>query len=92
MDMNKIDTLSFEDSYERLEQVIQKLESGELSLDESVSLYEEGIRLAEHCGRQLDDAELKVNQLLRAVAEEFNDDPYEEDQRRKARWSNPERA
>jgi len=59
-----IASLSFEDSYERLEMVIQRLEKPDLTLDESVALYEEGIHLAEHCDRQLEDAELRVSQLL----------------------------
>ena len=69
MDVAEIESLSFEDSYARLEQVIEKLEGGELSLDESVALFEEGMRLAQHCGQKLDDAELKVSQLLSAVAD-----------------------
>jgi exodeoxyribonuclease VII small subunit len=69
VDVAEIDSLSFEDSYLRLEQVIAKLEGGELSLDESVALFEEGMRLAQHCGQKLDDAELKVSQLLSAVAD-----------------------
>ncbi len=72
MEREQIDTLSFEDSYARLEQVIQRLEAGELSLEESVALYEEGIQLAQHCGRKLDDAQLKVTQLLAAVADEVD--------------------
>lgn len=64
MSSKEIESLSFEDSYSRLEEVIKRLEAGNLSLDESVALYEEGIRLAEHCGRKLDDSELKVTQLL----------------------------
>jgi len=69
MDVAEIESLSFEDSYSRLERVIQKLEGGELSLDESVALFEEGMQLARHCGQKLDDAELNVSQLLSAVAE-----------------------
>ncbi len=69
MDVAEIESLSFEDSYSRLEQVIAKLEGGDLTLDESVALFEEGMRLAEHCGQKLDDAELKVSQLLSAVAD-----------------------
>lgn len=72
MNPKEIESLSFEDSYARLEQVIQKLEAGNLSLDESVALYEEGMRLARHCGRKLDDAELRVTQLLSAVANEMD--------------------
>jgi len=62
-----IASLSFEDSYERLEMVIERLEKPDLTLDESVALYEEGIHLAEHCDRQLEDAELRVSQLLSDV-------------------------
>ncbi len=64
MDVKEIESLSFEDGYTRLEQVIRKLEAGELSLDESIALYEEGVCLARHCGRKLDDAELQVSQYL----------------------------
>lgn len=69
MNAVEIESLSFEDSYSRLEQIIEKLEGGDLSLDESVSLFEEGMRLAQHCGQKLDDAELKVFHLLSAVAD-----------------------
>ena len=64
MDVKEIECLSFEDGYTRLEQVIHRLEAGELSLDESIALYEEGVCLARHCGRKLDDAELQVSQYL----------------------------
>jgi exodeoxyribonuclease VII small subunit len=79
MNTEKIESLSFEDSYAMLEQVIQKLESGELSLEESVALYEQGIKLAAHCGRKLDDAQLKVTQLLSAVAGKVDEGTKEED-------------
>jgi len=69
MEWEQIESLSFEDSYARLEQVIQQLQAGNLSLDESVALYEEGMQLARHCGRKLDDSQLRVTQLLASVAE-----------------------
>jgi exodeoxyribonuclease VII small subunit len=69
MDLKQIDSLSFEDSYSKLEQVIERLEKGELDLEDSVALYEEGMKLAENCGRHLDSAELRVTQLLSAAAE-----------------------
>ncbi|MCD6520952.1 MAG: exodeoxyribonuclease VII small subunit [Anaerolineae bacterium] len=74
MDKERIESLSFEDSYARLEEVIQKLEAGNLSLEESIALYEEGMQLAEHCGRKLDDAQLRVTKLLSDVAEELEKD------------------
>ncbi|MHB1294275.1 MAG: exodeoxyribonuclease VII small subunit [Anaerolineae bacterium] len=76
MKIEQIETLSFEDSYARLEQVIQQLETGELSLDESVALYEEGMRLAQHCGRHLDKAQFKVTELLSAVSSEEEEEAY----------------
>ncbi|MHB0859116.1 MAG: exodeoxyribonuclease VII small subunit [Anaerolineae bacterium] len=76
MKIEQIETLSFEDSYARLEQVIQQLETGELSLDESVALYEEGMRLAQHCGRHLDKAQLKVTELLSAVSSDASEEAY----------------
>ena len=79
MDTKVLETLSFEDGYDRLEQVIQRLEQGELSLEESVALFEEGIQLAQHCGHKLDDAALRVSELLSAAAEladdYFDDEP-----------------
>ena len=71
MEFSEIEALSFEDSYSRLEQVIEQLENGELSLEESAALYEEGMTLAKHCGRHLDRAELKVSQLLSAAADDL---------------------
>jgi exodeoxyribonuclease VII small subunit len=52
--------LSYEAAYSRLEHVLEILESGDLSLEQSLALYEEGSLLAGHCARQLDTAELRV--------------------------------
>ena len=78
MDASTIETLSFEDSYARLEQVIQRLETGDLGLEESVRLYEEGMELAEHCGRQLDSAELKVTELLSTFTDRDQESSFDE--------------
>jgi len=61
--MSDINELSFETAYADLEAIIIKLESGELSLEESVELFERGRRLSDHCQALLDRAELRVNQL-----------------------------
>ena len=55
--------LSFEEAYARLEEIVARLEAGELSLDESLALYEEGQRIAQHCGALLDAAERRVEQV-----------------------------
>ncbi|MBZ0279775.1 MAG: exodeoxyribonuclease VII small subunit [Anaerolineae bacterium] len=61
--MNAINELSFETAYAELESIISKLESGELPLEESVTLFERGRQLSDHCQTLLDKAELRVNQL-----------------------------
>jgi exodeoxyribonuclease VII small subunit len=58
-----IKKLSFEEAYERLNEMAGKLERGNLSLEESLALYEEGILLSRHCQGLLDKAELRVNQI-----------------------------
>lgn len=54
---------SFEQAIEELEQLVQKMERGDLSLDESLQSYERGIALYRHCQTALEQAELKVRQL-----------------------------
>lgn len=55
---------SFEEQMAALETVVERLERGELSLDESVRLFEDGIRLSRACKEQLDAAEGKVEVLM----------------------------
>lgn len=57
------DGLSFEEAYAQLEAIVGKLESGELSLEQSVTLFEHGRKLSAYCQTLLDGAELRVNQL-----------------------------
>ncbi len=61
--MNDINELSFETAYAELERIISQLDEGSLPLDESVSLFERGRKLAEYCQALLDKAELRVSQL-----------------------------
>ncbi|NWG18218.1 MAG: exodeoxyribonuclease VII small subunit [Chloroflexi bacterium] len=61
--MNAINELSFEAAFAELETIIARLESGELSLDDSVTLFERGRQLSERCQALLDQAELRVSQL-----------------------------
>jgi len=61
--VNDETTLSFEDAFKRLEDIVARLEAGDLSLDESLALYEQGQQLARHCSQLLDAAELRVQQL-----------------------------
>ena len=56
--------LSFEAAYAELEDIITRLDSGDLPLEESVALFERGRKLSQYCQGLLDNAELRVNQLL----------------------------
>lgn len=56
---------SFEEALRTLERVVAKLESGETDLEESIRLFEEGMRLSTLCQKRLDDADRKIEVLLR---------------------------
>lgn len=56
---------SFEASLHRLEQIVKKLEAGDLALDDALKLFEEGIHLSQQCQKQLEEAESKVEILLK---------------------------
>jgi exodeoxyribonuclease VII small subunit len=58
-------TASFEGSLDELEKVVQELESGDLPLERSLALFEKGMALSEQCRKQLEDAETRVEMLIR---------------------------
>ena len=55
--------LSFEEAYKQLTQLVQKMESGEMPLADSVAAYEQGIKLKAYCEQLLKEAELKIETL-----------------------------
>ena len=59
----KMEGLQFEEALSELEQIVTRLEVGDLTLDESLALYERGQLLAGYCNRQLESATLRVEQL-----------------------------
>jgi exodeoxyribonuclease VII small subunit len=56
---------TFEQALQQLEQIVQKLEKGDLALEESLKLYEEGIRLSRLCHAKLEEAEGKIELLMK---------------------------
>jgi len=70
--------LSFEEAFKELEDAVHRLEGGGLTLDESIALFERGMTLAQHCGQKLDDAELKVSQLVPSDEGGYEATPFEE--------------
>lgn len=69
--------MDFEKKLNRLEEIVTRMESGELSLEDSLKSFEEGVKLSRDCHVQLNDAEQKVKMLLKiddqgqAVTEDF---------------------
>ena len=55
--------LTFEQAILKLEEIAVRLESGELSLDEAMKLYENGVKLSDYCTKQLQTAETKIIEL-----------------------------
>lgn len=78
--------VDFEKSLARLEEVVKKLESSTLSLDEATRLFEEGVELSRECQKQLEEAEGRVEILLKkaggkVIAEPFEAAPEDEEER-----------
>lgn len=57
-------TVTFEQALQRLEAIVAQLEAGELTLDESLALFEEGVQLSRVCNARLAEAELKMERLI----------------------------
>jgi exodeoxyribonuclease VII small subunit len=56
--------MDFEKRLNRLEEIVEKMETGELALEDSLKLFEEGVKLSRECNTQLTEAEQKVKLLL----------------------------
>ncbi|MDD5204432.1 MAG: exodeoxyribonuclease VII small subunit [Desulfobacterales bacterium] len=70
----------FETAMERLESIVQSLESGDLSLDESLKVFEEGMQLVQFCTKKLDEAERKVSILMKESGGKLVQQPFETEQ------------
>ena len=60
----KIDDLTYEDAFDRLQKITELLENGNVSLDNSIKYYEQGILLKNFCEKKLKDAEMKIKNVL----------------------------
>lgn len=72
---------TFERKLERLREIVERLERGELPLEEGVALYKEGLELAKGCGTHLEKARHEVKMVSEGLVEEFEalDKPLEEE-------------
>ena len=71
---------TFEESMARLEQIVRAMERGDVALEESLKLFQEGTELVRSCQKMLDDAQLQVKKIMTApdgspVEEDFQDEP-----------------
>ena len=71
---------TFEESMARLEQIVRAMERGDVALEESLKLFQEGTELVRSCQKLLDDAQLQVKKIMTApdgspVEEDFHDEP-----------------
>jgi exodeoxyribonuclease VII small subunit len=71
----------FEEAMERLEQIVEGLESGNLSLEESLKIFEEGMSLVNFCSRKLEEAEQKVTILIKESEGKYSQQPFESDEK-----------
>lgn len=71
--------MTFEESMERLEQIVRSMERGEVALEESLKLFQEGTELVKNCSKLLEEAQLQIQKVTvgadgNPVMEEFADD------------------
>lgn len=62
--LTEIADLTYEQALKALEDVVRRLESGEVALDESITLYERGEKLRAHCQARLDAAQARIEQIV----------------------------
>ncbi|MGD0696856.1 MAG: exodeoxyribonuclease VII small subunit [Terriglobia bacterium] len=73
--VNKPD--SFEKNLERLDSIVQQLEDADLPLEKAIQLYEEGMKLSEVCQKQLDEAQGRVEILMKKAGGKISAEPFE---------------
>ncbi len=67
----------FEDALNKLEKIVSKLEEGDIPLEDSLKLFEEGIRLSRLCNQKLDEVEKKVEVLMKSKDGILKVEPFE---------------
>jgi exodeoxyribonuclease VII small subunit len=69
---------NFEAALKELEQIVEQLEAGDLPLEQSLALFEQGVRLSRDCQKRLDEAERRVEILLKDEDGGYTPSPFEE--------------
>lgn len=68
---------TFEENMQRLEQIVRAMERGEVALEESLKLFQEGTELVRSCGKLLDDAQLQVSKITAGVDGAPVEEPFD---------------
>ena len=68
---NKEKDFAFEEAFKNLEGIVNQLESGQETLEKSMELFEEGIKLSEICRTKLDNADQKIKKLIKKIDSSF---------------------
>jgi exodeoxyribonuclease VII small subunit len=71
--------IKFEDALQRLEQIVDQLEGGDLALDDSLKIFEEGVALARRCAKYLEEAEKRIELLTKDESGLLKAEPFEWD-------------
>jgi len=79
MSDDKIEKLDFENAYQQLEVIVEKMERGEQDLEKSLEDFERGVALMKHCHSMLKDAEQKVEILVKDNNGVFSTEAFEQD-------------
>ena len=75
---NDIKELTFEQALSELEEIVEKLEQGDIDLEDSIDIYERGTLLKAHCEEKLKSAKLKVDKIISQPDGDFTSEPYED--------------
>lgn len=74
--VSKTNKKSFEEAINELESIVGKLENGEMSLDESIEVFQKGIELSKYCSKRLDEVEKKISVLIEDENGELREESF----------------
>lgn len=83
--MADVKELKFEETLKGLEKIVEELEKGNLSLDVSLKKYEEGVKLAQQLSKRLEQAQKRVEVLMRSADGKLGSKPFEDEAEEQAR-------
>ena len=75
--------VEFETALKKLESIVENLEGGELSLEQALKAYEEGVRMADTCSKRLTEAEKRVEVLMKTGGGKLKATPFENESKKK---------